>query len=258
MTTNINTSNNENKRENLNTQNNYANHISLIIDLNNIKFNLDFIKQLLSFLNLHCYNSDLNSFSIHLNDEILIDTSINKSFININEIKISLLNYIKDVLVRNSKIRKLSSTLSQTLCHLNKKIVNGFCGNNRILVLSTSNDEPSQYVSLMNCIFAAQKHRIVIDVCELFDSHTIFLQQASNLTLGNYIKVNHYDALIQYLIVAFLPSQSLRPLLTLPTSDKVDFRASCFCHNNIVDIAYICSVCLSIFCQPPSKCSTCE
>ena len=31
----------------------------------------------------------------------------------------------------------------------------------------------------------------------------------------------------------------------MPTQDKIDFRAACFCHKNIVDIGFVCSVCLS-------------
>merc|ERR1712205_130162 len=33
----------------------------------------------------------------------------------------------------------------------------------RILVISASEDSPSQYVSIMNCIFAAVKEEVVID-----------------------------------------------------------------------------------------------
>lgn len=31
----------------------------------------------------------------------------------------------------------------------------------------------------------------------------------------------------------------------------------CFCHKNTIDMGYICSVCLSIFCKHHKKCSTC-
>lgn len=45
--------------------------------------------------------------------------------------------------------------------------------------------------------------------------------------------------------MAFLPPPSIRKTLAVPTQDKVDFRAACFCHKNIVDIGFVCSVCLS-------------
>jgi transcription initiation factor TFIIH subunit 3 len=39
----------------------------------------------------------------------------------------------------------------------------------------------------------------------------------------------------------------------------VDFRAACFCHRNVVDTGFVCSVCLSIFCEVPDdgECLTC-
>jgi hypothetical protein len=63
--------------------------------------------------------------------------------------------------------------------------------------------------------------------------------------------------------------------MAVPTEDKVDFRAACFCHKTIVDIGFICSVCLSstfidagintlsnntttVFCKPTPVCSTCR
>lgn len=45
--------------------------------------------------------------------------------------------------------------------------------------------------------------------------------------------------------MTFLSPPSIRRLLVVPTQDKVDFRAACFCHKTIVDIGFVCSVCLS-------------
>ena len=60
------------------------------------------------------------------------------------------------------------------------------------------------------------------------------------------------------------PSQSVygadpycRASLRLPTVGAVDFRASCFCHRRRVDMAYVCSVCLSVFCARMQSCATC-
>ncbi|AAF25986.1 F15H18.15 [Arabidopsis thaliana] len=48
-----------------------------------------------------------------------------------------------------------------------------------------------------------------------------------------------------------------RGFVQLPKPIGVDFRASCFCHKKTIDMGYICSVCLSIFCEHHKKCSTC-
>lgn len=43
----------------------------------------------------------------------------------------------------------------------------------------------------------------------------------------------------------FLPDPLVRDKLTLPPKDQVDYRAACFCHRNLIDVGYVCSVCLS-------------
>ncbi|KAJ6184502.1 hypothetical protein N7519_005803 [Penicillium mononematosum] len=102
----------------------------------------------------------------------------------------------------------------------------------RILVVSVSGstDAAHQYIPVMNSIFACQRLSIPIDVC-----------------------------LLQYLMMAFLPDQRSRRHLVLPTRVDVDFRAACFCHRRVVDVGFVCSICLSIFCEPPpgGDCMTC-
>lgn len=98
-------------------------------------------------------------------------------------------------------------------------------------------------------------------------SSTVFLQQASDATHGIFIHArltppssSHAptnalqstvasSALLTYLLTSFLPSPSSRLHLITPTRIDVDFRAACFCHRNIIPIGYVCSICLSIFCE---------
>ena len=149
----------------------------------------------------------------------------------------------------------------------------------RILILVVSPDASNSYIPIMNSIFSAQKlvssvlfllfsifptfiQKITIDVCKIFGPDSVFLQQAAYLTGGSYIYLEHREALLQYLIVrslpelvstqlthvfqmSFLPTPSIRKIITVPTEDKTDFRAACFCHKHIVDVGYVCSVCLS-------------
>jgi transcription initiation factor TFIIH subunit 3 len=95
----------------------------------------------------------------------------------------------------------------------------------------------------------------------MYGPETVFLQQAAHLTGGSYVHLERRGALLQYLIVsigpvctrvlltdlkmAFLSPPSMRKTLSVPTQDKIDFRAACFCHKTIVDIGFVCSVCLS-------------
>jgi transcription initiation factor TFIIH subunit 3 len=133
------------------------------------------------------------------------------------------------------------------------------------------------------------QQKVTIDACQIYGGETVFLQQAAHLTGGSYLLPERRDALLQYLTVrhpsgprahclsylqmAFLPPPSIRKILSVPTLDRIDFRAACFCHKNIVDIGYVCSVCLSsklflslyywrlilsVFCKPNPVCSTCR
>ncbi len=75
----------------------------------------------------------------------------------------------------------------------------------------------------------------------------------------------------------FLPDAGLRSHLSLPSAERVDYRAACFCHRELIDVSlplttpklfvtnvcffqigYVCSVCLSIFCKFSPMCTTCH
>ncbi|KAI9844987.1 MAG: RNA polymerase II transcription factor B subunit 4 [Sclerophora amabilis] len=128
----------------------------------------------------------------------------------------------------------------------------------RILIISVSGDQADQYIPIMNCIFAAQRKRIPIDVLKIA-SETAFLQQAADATRGIYMRLTAPQGLLQYLMMAFLSDQTARLHMVLPTQVDVDFRAACFCHKRVVDVGFVCSICLSIFCEPPpgAICLTC-
>jgi Transcription factor Tfb4 len=131
----------------------------------------------------------------------------------------------------------------------------------RLLVLHASNDVSSQYIAVMNCIFSAQKLRVPIDACVLRrdGADSSLLQQAAHITRGIYARPTHQaGGLLQYLLSIYLSAPSTRAHLQLPVQRNVDFRASCFCHQRTTDMAYVCSVCLSIFCDYLPVCTTCN
>ncbi|KAK3714947.1 RNA polymerase II transcription factor B subunit 4 [Vermiconidia calcicola] len=131
----------------------------------------------------------------------------------------------------------------------------------RILILSVSGDLASQYIPIMNSIFACQRLTIPIDILKLAGD-TVFLQQAADATGGIYMALdnNSRAGFLQYLMFAYLADQAARDHLIMPgEGEGVDFRAACFCHRRIVDIGFVCSICLSIFCEPlqDNLCLTC-
>ncbi|CAL1707633.1 unnamed protein product [Somion occarium] len=250
-----------------------------------------FLSQLLAFLNAHIACNDENTLSVYgalPGKSILLyssATAVPEEFTGpadpntyrpFEVLDSTMMNSISDRVEALTDLEQeppigLVGALTKSLCYINRMsnasststAAGGVQGpvvlpDPRILVVSVSPDESSSYIPIMNSIFSAQKLKVTIDVCKLYGPESVFLQQAAHLTGGSYIYLERPDALLQYLTMAFLPPPAVRQLLSVPTQDKVDFRAACFCHKNIVDIGFVCSVCLSIFCQPVPVCSTCR
>lgn len=155
----------------------------------------------------------------------------------------------------------------------------------RILVLSVSDSSPSQYIPTMNAVFAASHAGIAIDVLSLHGSAT-FLQQATYITRGTFLEATSPQGLLTYLMFGFASAIDTRQTITTtttgagqagtraaidgsatgleqligPSTASVDFRAACFCHRKVIDTGFVCSICLSIFCEIPEggECYTCE
>jgi transcription initiation factor TFIIH subunit 3 len=174
----------------------------------------------------------------------------------------SLISSTTPTTLINSTTTVLAGALTLALAYINKQTVltsktgdinpSSYGGTtatsqdltSRILVVSVSSDSAVQYIPVMNSIFAAQRSRIPIDVLKLHDEST-FLQQASDATDGIYIAPDTPEGLLQYLMMAFLPDQTSRKYLILPSQSNVDFRAACFCHKKVIDVGFVCSICLS-------------
>lgn len=158
----------------------------------------------------------------------------------------------------------------------------------RIVVVSVSESSPAQYIPTMNAVFAASHAGIPIDILSLHGSAT-FLQQASYITRGTFLEATNPQGLLTYLLFGFASSiastatvmatktntagqvggsdrggdeggggAGLNQLVS-PSTASVDFRAACFCHRRVIDSGFVCSICLSIFCEVPqdAECLTC-
>ncbi|PCH43774.1 transcription factor Tfb4 [Wolfiporia cocos MD-104 SS10] len=273
-----------------------ASHLSTIVDLSPAQWTLSgsapkerhsldlqsFLSQLLIFLNSHVACKDQNTLaifgalpgrSVMLYPSTTQAAGSNSADANTYRPFKVLDSTVIDSLSKQVEALDASETeapvglvgaLTKALCYINR--VAALATENdqtvavdpRILILSVSPDQSASYIPIMNSIFSAQKLKVTIDVCKVYGPDSVFLQQAAHLTGGSYIHLDRPDALLQYLTMSFLPPPSIRQLLAVPTQDKVDFRAACFCHKRIVDIGFVCSVCLSIFCQPVPVCSTCR
>lgn len=123
----------------------------------------------------------------------------------------------------------------------------------RVLAVVASSDNLAQYVSMMNCIFSAQRLGIPVDSCIVSHEDSTYFQQAAHLTNGVSVRVPRDDVgavsdiLLQTLQTVFLVDKQGRDLIAMPAPESVDFRASCMQTKKIIEEGYTCSVCLSTF-----------
>eukprot|EP00934_Nitzschia_sp_Nitz4_P003207 Nitzschia sp. Nitz4//scaffold11_size288233//88673//89734//NITZ4_000755-RA/size288233-processed-gene-0.152-mRNA-1//1//CDS//3329534017//3197//frame0 len=137
----------------------------------------------------------------------------------------------------------------------------------RILLIQASDDRPGDYNAVMNCAFAAKKLQVAVDGCFIpcmgGSKSSAFLEQTCDLTGGLHLTPSGAAqanmALTEVLLSVFLPPRSSRQSLNLPALNKVDFRARSFDTGEIVDMAFVCEKCLSLFKQKPQgRCPTCD
>ncbi|XP_020091837.1 RNA polymerase II transcription factor B subunit 4 isoform X3 [Ananas comosus] len=204
---------------------------------------------------------------------------------NVAAISSTILNRLENFVTKDARLAKgsdkaaaggngisslLSGSLSIALCYIQRVFRSGARHPEpRILCLQGSPDGPEQYLAMDGCGDASVQKIILpspflppfamvpIDSCIVGPQHSAFLQQASYITGGVYLKPQHLDGLFQYLAAVFASDLQSRSFLRLPKPVGVDFRASCFCHKKTIDMGYVCSVCLSIFCKHQKMCSTC-
>lgn len=273
-------------------------HMAIIIDMSaNCRLLKDsilyyqWLDSLLSFANSHLLMSSLNRLTIigtnSFENKILYplnklnDKSIESKQVS-NEGQYELFHQVLQTVEINLKImaensRELSETTTYSLSPLmSGAIAMALCviqgvkneyKSSRIVIISCSSDErnsfASQYMNFMNAFFTAQKMGVTIDACiggeeRQRSGSASILQQACDLTDGTYLKVPNISSFLEYLIWCLLPDFDTRSKLVLPQSKKVSHLAACFCHRNIIDIGFVCSVCLSIFCAFSPICSTCH
>ncbi len=270
-------------------------HLVLIVDmssnsrlLSDSSLYYQWLDSLLSFANSHLLMSSLNKLTIIATNcfEKKILYPISKSINGLNNVsnegQYELFSQVlKTVKINLKQMSEKAKELSQTSTYSSSPLMSGAIAmalcviqrfkdnykSSRIVIISCSSDESnsfgSQYMNFMNSFFTAQKLGVVIDACIVCDDNYMtgsasLLQQACDLTDGYYLKVPNVSSFLQYLIWCLLPDSETRAKLVLPQKKRVSHSAACFCHRNLIDIGFVCSVCLSIFCSFSPICSTCH
>jgi transcription initiation factor TFIIH subunit 3 len=181
--------------------------------------------------------------------------------IDFQKVKQNMLTQLKKIEFSESNISSLTSSISLGLSFINridkeKPLSTELLS--RILVIQATPDISSQYISMMNTIFCAQKMNVAIDSCILSPENSSFLQQAAYITGGTYMKPTRQEGFLQYLLNVYLVEKNLRKLIHMPSQNVIDFKPSCFKTKKPIDIGFVCSICLSIYSEKITSCISCH
>ena len=125
------------------------------------------------------------------------------------------------------------------------------------MVVFNSELKNESFSQLMSCVFVCQHRGYIIDSINLNRSSQNFLKQASLKSDGFYFQRSSLQdksclpdkGLMQLFLHVFNISREERRHFKMPNSTKNSSSASCSCHNLKVDLAWVCSVCLGIYCK---------
>lgn len=265
------------------------NHLVLVIDVNilawceGLKIQVeknttcrlklvDFFKSLFNFSRLYCFMGNSERLCIiatcSKSSKIIFENYVyhTKGFFSETDLyqKIyeDLIKFIQENMNGKLKESTLSSALMIGLCYINR-IKNLYDNNitSRLFLLDVSQPHyyTKQYTQLMNIAYNAKTNNIIIDVFSLTNKTTV-LEQMCNITNGLYIdnsvffnincSENKMDEILSQLMMFwYLPSNNSRKFFSNTYVNDDTNLAVCSCHNKQIDIAYICSCCLTIYCS---------
>ena len=143
----------------------------------------------------------------------------------------------------------LAAALALALCRLQRLRREQPKVQPRILLAHASPDVPDHHLACMNCVFAAQKQDTLVDTLALAPRDSLLLQQAAELTGGNYLRpdAQAWEGLTQYLLTCMLPDPHVRRFLRPPAQGLLETRALCHLSRAPVEVGWACSVCLTVF-----------
>lgn len=154
----------------------------------------------------------------------------------------------------------LAGAIGRALLYIKRKeiqhpLVNRI--NSRILVIKYTSEAGGHYLNFVNTYLTAQKMHTAIDVFVIGNDSTL-LQQGADISGGFYHRIDEVQDMMQSLILLYSPDIPMRKRISAPTKNSVDYRASCFCHRNLVEVGNVCSNCLSVYCMSVPLCTTCH
>lgn len=169
------------------------------------------------------------------------------------------------------RLCSMAACLCAAACFANRRKTGSACRRSRVLAFQAGPDVAADYIAIVNATYSCLRLEVPIDFVDLsppiygsgssvVPSQALALQQASLVSGGRHCAPapHHRAALLEFLVVACLPDSGLRStMLLLPPAEGADLRAHCFCHAQRQSVAWVCPVCLAIWCIFSERCVTC-
>ena len=131
--------------------------------------------------------------------------------------------------------------------------------------MSRQNEETAPMSASMEDRFAASILQQGADLTggrygfiRLYEMNKLTILYYPHIYKHRYIRIHKVATLLEHLFCCLTPTAQERPSYVLPPKLKISPPAACFCHRKVLDVGYVCSVCVSIFCQYLPFCSTCH
>ncbi|CAK5077057.1 unnamed protein product [Meloidogyne enterolobii] len=148
-----------------------------------------------------------------------------------------------------------SGAISLSICAFNKYSKQYPNSSGSIIIVNLAQNLSNEHSTLMNLFFAAKHSSLVVNSVSL-NGNVPILQQASDITGGTNMVLDNIKLLAQTILSECLIA-SKTSLFTHPQQD-IDYRAVCHCHNKLLSIGWVCSVCLSVTCNYVPFCKICN
>jgi hypothetical protein len=130
---------------------------------------------------------------------------------------------------------------AQALCYINTQQAK-----HRVLIIQKAVDEGEQEMAL-SLMIAAQQIKVQVDGLAFSDCEV--LAKTSAFTGGVFMRQSS-AGILQTLLQVYLPVHR-------PKAPPMDFKPFCYCCRKLVDRAYVCSACLTVYCTMNHCCSVC-
>lgn len=219
-----------------------------------------------------------NNVQLHSDfSKIAVGLGMSLAFLNKQQLKENVENSFKQEQSGGSNSTQKSgeqkSVISSTTCRNSSSNLDG-----RILLISnlSTHNLQYQYMNLINSAYCAKAHNVMIDILtieyidpisrrqKVFVSNTTanniqaIFSQVVEVSNGIFQHCSNLTQMFHYLNQIFISNDAIRKnFINTSSQARVDYRAASFDKGNLVEIGFVCSVCLAVYEEFSPVCGSC-